>query len=186
MPLLAKRYRFAGVIGKGQSSISIKAVVSTFVFFSPTLILFDIQKVMAILGVLHFPEIDGTQHRFHAFKLNCLSVLFLIFQDVYCDDKLVAIKVLHQHNYTLGFQESDCIRRLNTADPFCLSPTFRMHVSRTKLSSVIGSLYLRANFPVVVPVMLISCAHIPYIINGEELTFILEYLLLRWALLHGV
>ena len=42
MPLLAKRYRFAGVIGKGQSSISIKAVVSTFVFFSPTLILFDI------------------------------------------------------------------------------------------------------------------------------------------------
>ena len=94
-----------------------------------------------------------------------------IFQDVYCDDKLVAIKVLHQHNYTLGFQESDCIRRLNTADPFCLSPTFRMHVSRTKLSSLIGSLYLRANFPVTVPVMFISCTHIPYIINVEKSTF---------------
>ena len=32
MPLLAKRYRFAGIIGKGQSSISIKAAVSLFYF----------------------------------------------------------------------------------------------------------------------------------------------------------
>ncbi|XP_066279202.1 uncharacterized protein [Branchiostoma lanceolatum] len=73
MPLLASRYRYLEIVGKGNSSILLKA--------------------------------EDTFRR---------------------DNNLVSIKILHVNYHALGYQEADCIRRLNLADPEDISRCVRL------------------------------------------------------------
>ncbi|CAH1261343.1 Hypp2313 [Branchiostoma lanceolatum] len=77
VPLLASRYRYLEIVGKGNSSILLKA--------------------------------EDTFRR---------------------DNNLVSIKILHVNYHALGYQEADCIRRLNLADPEDISRCVRLLVSR--------------------------------------------------------
>ncbi|XP_078674914.1 uncharacterized protein LOC144912964 isoform X1 [Branchiostoma floridae x Branchiostoma belcheri] len=73
MPLLASRYRYLEILGKGNSSVLLKA--------------------------------EDTFRR---------------------DNNLVSIKILHVNYHALGYQEADCIRRLNLADPEDISRCVRL------------------------------------------------------------
>ena len=53
----------------------------------------------------------------------------LSLQDLFHGGELVAVKVLHKHYQMLGAQETDCVRRLNIADPEAVAPTLRLRVS---------------------------------------------------------
>ena len=77
---------------------------------------------------LHWPiNIDGRTHC----KILTLMPYFFWLQDTFCDNAPVAIKVLHTHYHMLGAQESDCIRRLNNADPYDMAGTLRLRVRET-------------------------------------------------------
>ena len=50
-------------------------------------------------------------------------------QDTFQGSMVRAVKVLHTHYSLLGVQESDCVRRINLADPYDTSGTLRFCVS---------------------------------------------------------
>ena len=55
-------------------------------------------------------------------------------EDSFSNGPQVSIKVLHAHYSMLGAQEMDCLRRLNQADPLCVSATLRLYVSTFNLT----------------------------------------------------